>query len=97
MDGKKEDNDDDGDNQPLSKRLRLAGYRRSRSTTLAAISTHISKTPSKRSDKGNKVNQSEFISDQSLRLRLEVVNELDSGVDIDLKGIGFVKFVKASC
>ena len=90
-DGKKDDDDDDGDNQPLSKIVRLAGYRRSSSTTLAAISTPISKTPSERSDRGKKVNQSESIEDQSLRLRLDVVKELDSGVDIDLKGIGFVE------
>ena len=30
-----------------------------------------------------------------MRLILEVVKELDSGVDIDLKGIGFVKLEKA--
>ena len=36
----KDGNDDDGDNQPLSKRVRLAGYRRTSSTTPAtAIST----------------------------------------------------------
>ena len=32
-DGKKDDNDDYRDNQPLIKRVRLAGYRRSTSTT----------------------------------------------------------------
>ena len=87
-----------GDNQPLSKRVRLAGYRRTSSTTpAAAISTStISKTSSERSDKGKKVHKLESIADQSLRLRMEVVKELDSGVDIDLKGIGFVEPEKAS-
>ena len=94
----KDGSDDDGDNQPLSKRVRLAGYRRSSATTLAAaISTsNVSKTPSEGSEKGKKVHKSESIVDQSLRLRMEVVKELDSGVDIDLKGIGFVEPEKAS-
>ena len=52
----------------LVKRVRLAGYRRSSSTPPAAISTPISKTLLERSDRGKKVNQSESIEDQSLRL-----------------------------
>ena len=76
--------------------MRLAGYRRSSSTTPVAISTPIFEIPSERSDKGKKVYKSESLTDQSLRLRMEVVKELDSGVDLDLKGIGFVKPEKAS-
>ena len=37
----------------------------------------------------------EFIAGQSLRLRIKIVKELDFGVDIDLKGIGFVETGKA--
>ena len=64
----KDGNDDNGDNQPLSKRVRLAGYKRTSSTTpVAAISTStISKTPSEGSEKWKKVHKSESIADQSL-------------------------------
>ena len=96
-DAMKDDSDDDGDNQPLSKRVRLAGYRRASTISAAAISTpNVSKSPSKGSEKGKNVHKSESIADQSLRLRMEIVKELDSGVDIDLKGIGFVKTGKTS-
>ena len=97
-DAMKDGNGDDGDNQPLIKRVRLAGYRRTSSTTpTAEISTStISQTPSEGSEKGKKVHNSESITDQSLRLKMEVVKELDSGVDIDLKEIGFVKPEKES-
>ena len=44
--------------------------------------------------KGRRSTNQESIADQSLRLRMEVVKELDSGVDIDLKGIGFVETKK---
>ena len=54
-DGNKDDNHDNGDNQPLSKRVRLARYRRSSSTTPAAISTPISKTPSERSSQRDRL------------------------------------------
>ena len=92
----KDGSDDDGDNQPLSKRVRLAGYRIASATTPAtAISkSNVFKTPSERSEKWKKVHKSESISYQSLRLRMEVVKELDSSMDIDLKGNCFVKLKK---
>ena len=97
-DAMKDGSDDDGDNQPISKRVRLVGYRRASATTpTTAISTsNVSKTPSEGIEKGKKVHKLESIADQSLRLRMEVVKEVDSGVDIDLKGIGFVEPKKAS-
>ena len=97
-DARKDGSDDDGDNQPLSKRVRLAGYRRASTTTSAAAISkpNVSKSPSEGSEKGKNVHKSESIADQSLRLRMEIVKELDSGVDIDLKGIGFVETKKAS-
>ena len=77
--------------------MRLAGYRRTSSTTPAAISTtNIYKTPSEGCDKGKKFHKLESIADQSLRLRMEVVKELNSSVDIDIKGIGFVEPEKAT-
>ena len=88
----KDGNDDDGDVQPLRKRVRLAGYRRA---SAISVST-ISQTPSEGSEKGKNVQKSESTADQSLRLRMEVVKELNYGVDIDLKGIGFVETEKAS-
>ena len=93
----KDGNDDDGVNQPLRKRVRLAGYRRTSSTTpTTTISTSTnSKTPSRGNEKGKKVHKSESIADQSIRLKMEVVKELDSSVDIDLKEIGFVEHEKA--
>ena len=94
-DAKKDGSDDDGDNQPLSKRVRLAGYRRASIIPAAAISKHNVKSPSEGSEKGKNVYKIESIVDQSSRLRMEIVKELDSGVDIDLKGIGFVETRKA--
>ena len=49
-DAMKDGSDDDGDNQPLSKRVRLTGYRRASATTPAAIisTSNVSKTPSRR-------------------------------------------------
>ena len=61
----------------------------------AAISKSNIKSPSKGSEKGKNVHKIESIADQSLRLRMEIVKELDSSVDIDLKGIGFVETGKA--
>ena len=92
----RKDDSDDGDNQPLSKRVRLAGYRTKSSQTgqVAAISTSKDiKTPS---DKGKQVHTPEFIAEQSLRLMMEIVKELDVGVDIDLNGIGFIETRKSS-
>ena len=71
--------------------MRLAGYRTKSSQTgqVAAIST--SKDIKNPSDKGKQVHKPESIAEQSLRLRMKIVKELDAGVDIDLKGIGFVE------
>ena len=95
-DAKKDGSDDDGDDQPLSKRVRLAGYRRASIIPAAAISKSNVKSPSEGSGKGKNFHKIESIADQSLRLRMEIVKELDSGVDIDLKGIGFIETTKTS-
>ena len=87
---------DDGDDQPFSKRVRLAIYRRTNIIPAAAISKSNVKSPSEGSGKGKHVHKIDSIADQSLRLRMEIVKELDSGVDIDLKGIGFVETTKTS-
>ena len=67
----------------------LVGYRIKSSQTgqVAAIST--SKNIRNPSDKGKQVHRPESIAEQSLRLGMEIVKELDAGVDINLKGIGF--------
>ena len=78
------DDNDDGDNKPLSKRVRLAGYRTKSSQTrqVAAISTSKNiKTPS---EKGKQVDRPKSIVEQSLRLKMEIVKELYAGVDIAL-------------
>ena len=82
----------------MSKRVRLAGYKRASASNIpaTAISKYNAKSPSEGSEKGKNVHNTYFIADQSLRIRLEVVKELDSGVDIDLKGIGFVETGKES-
>ena len=95
-DAKKDGSDDDGDDQPLSKRVRLAGYRRASIIPAATISKSNVKSSSEGSGKGKHVHKIESIADQSLRLKMEIVKELDSGVDIDLKGIGFVETTKTS-
>ena len=94
-DAKKDGSDDDGDNQPLSKRVRLAGYRKASIIPAAASNKSNVKSPSEGSEKGKNVHKIESITDQSLRLIMEIVKEIDSGVDIDLKGIGFVETGKA--
>ena len=75
--------------------MRLVGYRRASTISAAAVSVYNVESPSEGSEKGKNVYKSESIADHSLRLRMEVVKELDSGVDIDLKGIGFVETIKA--
>ena len=75
--------------------MRLAGYRRASIIPATAISKSNVKSPSEGSDKGKNVQKIESIVDQSLRLRMEIVKELDSGVYIDLKGIGFIETGKA--
>ena len=97
-DTRKNGSDDDGGNQPLSKRVRLAGYKRASTTTSAATISkpNVSISPYEESEKGKNVHKLESIVDQSLRLTMDIVKELDSGVDIDLKGIGYVKTEKAS-
>ena len=90
-DAKKDGSDDDGDDQPLTKRVRLAGYKRASIIPAAAISKSNVKSPSEGSGKGKHVHKTESIADQSLRLIMEIVKELGSGVDIDLKGIGFIE------
>ena len=55
----KDGRDDDGDNQPLRKIVRLASYRRDSATTPADVSTsNVSQTPSEGSEKGKKVHKS---------------------------------------
>ena len=79
--------------------MRLAGYRRAIASTHSSscnLKIIMSNLHRKGSEKGKNVHKTESIADQSLRLRMEVVKELDSGVDIDLKGIGFVETGKAS-
>ena len=61
----------------------------------ATVSTSNIKSPYEGSKKGKNINKSESIADQSLRLRMKVLKELDFGVDIDLRGIGFVETGKA--
>ena len=84
-DANKYGSDDDGDNKPLSKRVRLAGYRRASIISVAAISKSNVKSPSEGSEKGKHIHKTESIADQSLRLIMKIVKELDFGVDIDLK------------
>ena len=78
-DAKKDGSDDDRDNQPLSKRVRLAGYRRASASNIpaVAISKYNVKSPFEGSEKGKNVHKIESIADQSLRLRMEVVEELE--------------------
>ena len=71
--------------------MRLAGYRRDGTIPAAAVSASNEKSPYEASEKGKNIQKSESIEDQSLRLRMEVVKDLDSDVDIDLRGIGFVE------
>ena len=47
-------------------------------------------------EKGSMSTEQDSITDQSLRLIMEIVKELDSGVDINLKGICFIETTKTS-
>ena len=89
-DARKDDNDD-GDNKPLRKRVRLAGYRTKSSQLGKYLQSQPSKDIKTPSDKMEASHILESIAEQSLRLMMEIVKELDVGVDIDLKGIGLLK------
>ena len=82
-----------GDNKTLRKKVRIAGSRRDISRSKSVT---LTPNPSvKSAQDGDKVVTKfihlESIVDQSLRLKQEIFKELDSGMDLNLKEIGFVE------
>ena len=74
--------------------MRLACIKRNPSKVPSATSTPITSNKSEKSGGEKKFNQPESIVDQSLRLILEVVKDLDSAMVIDVKGIGLLNLQK---
>lgn len=98
-DGNDENDGDDDDDQPLAKR-RPSGSRTGISRSIPKPSTGVSEsspstqqTSKSTRDGKEKRQQPESLLAQSLRLRHEVVKELDSGVDLNLKNSGMFEEV----